>query len=309
MFFFLGKFLPFFRVKNGVKFLVRIKDWSKTIPKILTKHSTSTKPWVRTRSKINPPKDVKFLFSGCGANLRALEGGTEGASREQLFESLWHRKIRCFCCCFLNAAFKDVCLEIQVKYEDSVMEKTGGSLFFVVEAFAQGQNSSLKALQRMDWLHPGPVMQKDLKKVACLGPSISWFWWLIPLNGGGFGGVIVQRDEQILYIGCLFQGKRWSGPKSKLYWVDWPSYCNWYWCEEIVTPGNLFICFKIVVRSIGEQDENRHDRIWALVFQIVHMCCIYTYMMHIRWDRQIDRQTDRQVEDWYIDAQMYGYCL
>ena len=37
-------------------------------------------------------KDVKFLFSGCGANLRALEGGTEGASREQLFEFLWHEK-------------------------------------------------------------------------------------------------------------------------------------------------------------------------------------------------------------------------
>ena len=31
-------------------------------------------------------EDVKFLFSGCGANLRALDGGTEGASREQLFE-------------------------------------------------------------------------------------------------------------------------------------------------------------------------------------------------------------------------------
>jgi len=63
---------------------------SETLPKVLTKHSTSTKPWVRTRSesKINPPKDVKFLFSGCGANLRALEGGTEGASREQLFEFL-----------------------------------------------------------------------------------------------------------------------------------------------------------------------------------------------------------------------------
>ena len=42
------------------------------------------------------PKDVKFLFSGCGANLRALEGGTEGASREQLFEFLLAWKKRCF---------------------------------------------------------------------------------------------------------------------------------------------------------------------------------------------------------------------
>ncbi|CAJ1441574.1 unnamed protein product, partial [Effrenium voratum] len=32
--------------------------------------------------------DTKFLFKGCGANVRALEGGTEGASRDQLFEQL-----------------------------------------------------------------------------------------------------------------------------------------------------------------------------------------------------------------------------
>lgn len=37
--------------------------------------------------------DVKFLFSGCGANLRALEGGTEGASREQLFEFLMKQHV------------------------------------------------------------------------------------------------------------------------------------------------------------------------------------------------------------------------
>lgn len=37
--------------------------------------------------------DIKFLFSGCGANLRALEGGTEGASREQLFEFLMRQHV------------------------------------------------------------------------------------------------------------------------------------------------------------------------------------------------------------------------
>lgn len=37
--------------------------------------------------------DVKFLFSGCGANLRALDGGTEGASREQLFEFLMKQHV------------------------------------------------------------------------------------------------------------------------------------------------------------------------------------------------------------------------
>ena len=67
---------------------------------------------------------------------------------------------------FLNAAYKDVCLEIQVKYEDSVMEKTDGSPVFCSWSFCIWTELLLKGLQRMDWLHPGPVMQKDLKKVA-----------------------------------------------------------------------------------------------------------------------------------------------
>lgn len=57
--------------------------------------------------------------------------------------------------------------------EDSVTEKMC-SFFVVVGALAYGQNSSSKGLKRMDSLHWGPGMQKDLKKVACLGPSTSW---------------------------------------------------------------------------------------------------------------------------------------
>ncbi|CAE7212093.1 unnamed protein product [Symbiodinium natans] len=37
--------------------------------------------------------DTKFLFKGCGANIRALEGGTEGASRDQLFEFLMRQHV------------------------------------------------------------------------------------------------------------------------------------------------------------------------------------------------------------------------
>eukprot|EP00931_Biecheleriopsis_adriatica_P028014 TRINITY_DN16750_c2_g3_i1.p1 TRINITY_DN16750_c2_g3~~TRINITY_DN16750_c2_g3_i1.p1 ORF type:complete len:433 (-),score=96.33 TRINITY_DN16750_c2_g3_i1:56-1354(-) len=37
--------------------------------------------------------DQKFLFKGCGANIRALEGGTEGASRDQLFEFLMKQHV------------------------------------------------------------------------------------------------------------------------------------------------------------------------------------------------------------------------
>ncbi|CAE8638575.1 unnamed protein product, partial [Polarella glacialis] len=37
--------------------------------------------------------DQKFLFKGCGANLRALEGGTAGASRDQLFEFLMRQHV------------------------------------------------------------------------------------------------------------------------------------------------------------------------------------------------------------------------
>lgn len=154
----------------------------------------------------------------------------------------------------------------------------------------------LERLTKDGLITPGPGDAKGSQKgSACLGPSTSWFWWLMPLDGGGgFGGVIVKRDEQILYIGCLFQGKRWSGPKSKLYWVDWPSYCSWYWWEKNVTPGHLFFVSKLVVRSIGEQDENREDSIWALLFQ--YTCSAYIYIhiiLYAFWKINTDRKTDR----------------
>ena len=50
------------------------------------KSSTSTSKGPDNTKRNCTAEDVKFLFSGCGANLRALEGGSEGASREQLFE-------------------------------------------------------------------------------------------------------------------------------------------------------------------------------------------------------------------------------
>lgn len=70
---------------------IRLKD--KDLLVAVGEQGGAEQPRKKAGESLKKTWDRKFLFSGCGANIRPLDGGTAGASRGQLFEFLMNQHL------------------------------------------------------------------------------------------------------------------------------------------------------------------------------------------------------------------------